>query len=88
MIFLICNGCNTSPFIGVIGAHVYTSIMELLLQVLQGGLRTQQDAEKGRKHYFKNELHLRDRVDLNSCHSGGIVPIRHVAYKNKRKKND
>ena len=46
------------------------------------------DAEKGRKHYFKNELHLRDRVDLNSCQSGGIVPIRHVAYKNKRKKND
>ena len=37
------------------------------------------DAEKGRKYCFKNELHLRDRVDLNSCHSGGIVPIRHVA---------
>ena len=46
------------------------------------------DAEKGRKHYFKNELHLRDRVDLNSCHSGGIVPTRHVAKQNKRGKND
>jgi hypothetical protein len=31
----ICNGCNTSPVIGVIRAHAYTSIREVLLQVSQ-----------------------------------------------------
>ena len=39
------NTYNTSPFIGVIGAHLYTSIMELLLQPLQGGLRMPKKAE-------------------------------------------
>lgn len=31
-----CNTCNTSPVIGVIHASAYTSIRELLLQVLRG----------------------------------------------------
>ncbi len=34
----ICDGCDTSPVIGDIHACAYTSIREVLSQVLQGGL--------------------------------------------------
>ena len=37
VIFLIRNTCNTSPVIGVIRAYVYTSIREVLLEVLRDG---------------------------------------------------
>ena len=33
--FEVCNGCNTSPFIDVYRAYMYTSIIELPLQVLR-----------------------------------------------------